>query len=113
MSKLAEKIRLARQIKVEAGDWAFIVTRPTDLDMQDMRKTLPTNRDLLSKFVINWEGIKESDLYDGGTAELVPFDKEVYEEFIADHPELWSGLVNAIVDGYKVHEQKVADSLKN
>lgn len=110
---LVEKIRQARQINVTVGKWTFTVSRPTDLQMSEMKGKKITQRELLSSFVVGWEGVLENDLYSGGTSDEVIFDKDVYEEFISDHPETWNTIVTAIIEGYKTHEQKVADSLKN
>jgi hypothetical protein len=112
MSALSEKIKQSRQTKVETGGFTFVVNRPTDLEMSEMRGQKTTQRLVLEKFVVGWEGVKEMDLYSGGTGELVPFDREAYLEFIADNPQLWAPITSAVIDGYKQHELQLAESLK-
>ncbi len=112
MSATSEKIKRARQIRVLVGDKTIIARRPTNLEMIEMKGKF-NQRYLLENFVEGWDGFKESDLFPGGTEELVPFDRETYCEYIADNPQHWIALTNAIVDGYAEYEAKLEESLKN
>lgn len=113
MNKLAERIKQARQTRVPSGEFTFIITRPTDLEMLEMRGVKIKQRDILDHFVVGWVDMKESDLVNGGTADLVEFNQEIWSEWIADHPEHWTPLTNAILDAYKQHEIEMENVTKN
>lgn len=114
MSALIEKIRRARESQVEVGGLEFTVRRPTDLEMLAMTTgPVITQGDIMTKFVVGWGKVKELDLFSGGTGELVPFSQELFAEFIADRPDLWTPLSNAVVDKYKAHEKAKEETAKN
>lgn len=113
MNQLAEKIRKARQSRVQSGAFTFIITRPTDIEMLEFRGQKLKQRDILELFVVGWEGFKESDLYSGGTGEPVEFNAEIWKEWIADRPEHWTPITNAIIESYKQHEMQMEESSKN
>jgi hypothetical protein len=113
MSALADKIRMSRQVKVELGGFSIYVRRPTSLEMHEIKGSKITQREILSKFVTGWEGVKEMDLYSGGTSELVPYDKDACDEFLADNPMHWNKLTGTILDEYKKYESKIEELLKN
>jgi hypothetical protein len=110
---LLEKIRAARQSTVKVGDITLVVRRPTDLEMLEMRKTVVTQTDILQRFVDDWMGVNELHLFSGGSPDPVPFSKEIFNEWVADHPESWGVISEAVVSGYKAHENALADSVKN
>jgi hypothetical protein len=112
MSKiLIEKIRRARELGVEAGGFKFTVRRPTDLEIAGMSEM--TQSEILRRFVIGWDGVKEVDLVPGGTGDMVPFESELFMEWIADRPALWGPLAQAAVSSYAAHRQKLEDEAKN
>ena len=113
MSKLIERLQRARQSTVESVGRTFTVRRPTDLEMREMRGTID-QRELLVRFVVGWGTITEIDLgVPGGSPEPVEFSAELWEEWIADHPEHWDDIVRAVVEGYKSHKAVLEESAKN
>jgi hypothetical protein len=109
---LIDKIRAQRQTDIEAAGLVFIASRPTDLDVQEMRgKTLPA-LDLLKKYVKGWRGVKESDLINGGVPKLVEFTQELFAEWVGDRPDIFNPLVSGIIAAYEQHAQQQADTLK-
>lgn len=115
MSALIEKIRKARQSSVKAGEWTFTVSRPTDMDVLNLRAAEggTTNAELLRRFVVGWSGVREIDLVPGGSPDPVPFSAELFAEFVADRPALWEPIVKAIIEGYKAHESELEAAAKN
>lgn len=111
MSKLAEKMRKAREVRIEVREHVFVALRPTDLDMLEFRDGI-TPRTLL-RFVIGWEKVRELDLLPGGDPHPLDFDAEAMVEWAADDPEIFSALVNGITGAYAEHQQKRADAKKN
>lgn len=114
MSKiLIDLIRRARQVNVKVGSITLICRRPTDLEMLEMRGKDVRQGDLLTRFVVGWEGVTELDLVPGGTGAEVPFSPDLFAEWVADHPASWGPITEAVVEGYKAHEQALETSAKN
>ena len=114
MSKaLIEKLQRARQSTCESGGRTFTVRRPTDLEMHEMAGKMD-QRLLLVRFVVGWGAMTEIDLcIPGGGPEQVPFDSDLFEAWIADHPEHWDDISRAVVDGYRAHKVTLEDAAKN
>lgn len=70
-------------------------------------------RILLTRFVVDWGEMKEMDLVPGGGPEPVPFDAELWAEWIADHPEHWDDITRVVYDSYKAHEAEMEVVAKN
>lgn len=110
---LIERIRAARQTTVQVGDITLICRRPTNLEMLEMRTEKVTQSDILKRFVDGWEGMTELHLTSGGTSEPVEFSRELFAEWVSDHPEAWGVITEAVVQGYKAHEEKLEEAAKN
>jgi hypothetical protein len=109
---LIEKLRRARQSTVESGGLAFTVRRPTDLEMYELSGKMD-QRKLLERFVVDWK-VTEVDLGSpGGGPDLVPFDPALWIEWIADHPQHWDVISEAVVAGYRQHKSDLEESAKN
>lgn len=111
MSALSEKIRKAREVRVEAGGKVFIVRRPTLLDMIEMngksaaRAVLP--------FIVGWENVTGLDLYPGGDGAPAPFDADACAEWLADRVDLLSVIAEQAVAAYDAHRAAMEESAKN
>lgn len=108
---IIEKLQKARERQVFAGGIGFTVRRPTDLEMIDINRDGMAQRDILRRFVLNWDA-KEIDLLPGGTPKAVAFDAELFMEWVSDKPDCWAPLIEAIVDGYRQHQAQQEESLK-
>lgn len=111
MNALIDKLRRAREQKVEVGGFAFRVRRPTDLEAMSLR-TAAGIADLLP-FVVGWEAVQEIDIIPGGSAVPVEFDAAVCAEWLADRPDLLEPLVEAILAGYRAHVAALEAAAKN
>lgn len=111
MSTLIDKLRKAREQKVEVGGHSFTVRRPTDLEAMSLRAASGV-ADLLP-FVVGWEAVREIDLVPGGSAVPVAFDAAVCAEWLADRPDLLEPLVEAILAGYRAHVAALEAAAKN
>ena len=98
MDSLVERLKKARQRDVNVNGFAFIIARPTDLQINELEDYRQST--ILENFVVGWVGVKESDLVDGGLDELVAFSSELFMEWVADKPEFWSELTGAISQDY-------------
>lgn len=108
---LVEKIRKARETKVEAGGFTFVVRRPTDVEMMELRGTGSVAR--LFPFVVGWEGVKELDLIPGGDPHPLAFDADVCTEWLSDRPDLFGPLVEQILSSYSKHAEALEAAAKN
>lgn len=108
---IADKIRKARETKVQVSGFTFIVRRPTDVEMIDLRGIGSVSR--LFPFVLGWEGVKELDIIPGGDPHPLKFDPEVCQEWLSDRPDLLGKLVDAILGSYKDHSEKLEAAIKN
>lgn len=112
MSKsLIEKIKKAREQRVDAGGYSFTIRRPTDMDMLTLRNQAPTQGDIMHRYVTGWSGVLENHVVPGGSSDQVPFDSDLFIEWVSDRPELWRPLTDAIMQSYEAHFKEVADKL--
>jgi hypothetical protein len=79
MSKsLIEQLKKSRQSKVVSGDFSFVITRPTDQDMAEIRSASIDQKELFSRFVIGWDGVKEIDIISSGDDTPAEFSHELF-----------------------------------
>jgi hypothetical protein len=111
MSHYIDKIRKARETNVEAAGFTFTVRRPTDMEVVDLRNKTLKQGDIMEQFVMGWAGVKEVDIIPGGTGIPVPFDTTLFMEWVADRPDLWAPLTDAILITYDNHQKRMGDML--
>ena len=71
-------------------------------------------RTLVTKFVVGWEAMSELALgIPGGGPDPVPFDADLWAEWIADHPEQWDAITAAVVESYRTHRTAREEVAKN
>lgn len=109
---LAEKIRKSRESTVDIDGKAWAIRRPTDEEAAQISANGDGLLAIVKRFVIGWP-LTELDLVPGGTGASVPFDSEVFAEWVADQPDLWTPLGTAILDAYTRHADKRGDAVKN
>lgn len=109
---LIDKIRQSRQQTVEVEGLRFTVRRPTDLETLHWLGDGLEQDEILRRFVIGWDGVKEADLINGGTPKPVEFDSDLFMEWVADRPQTWAPLIEAITTAYREHQRQLEDSLK-
>jgi hypothetical protein len=108
---LVEKIRKARETKVEAGGFAFVIRRPTALEMAEM-PAISRGRAILP-FVIGWEGVKEIDVIPGGDPHPLAFDAGVCSEWLGDRLDILAPLATQIFDAYTAHQKAIEEQKKS
>ena len=107
---IIEKIRKARESTVEVDGHTFSYRRPTDIQAQGMSyDSLQDAVKDVAGFYFDWD-MTELDLIPGGTGESVPFDSELFWEWVQDNPKYWEKLVKAVLDSYKEYCKKRDDS---
>ena len=109
MINLIEKIRKARESTLTVNGHTFTIRRPTDIEMTQGGFGLEA---MLDRFVVGWD-VREIDIVPGGMPEPVPFSSALFSEWIADRPEDWMEIANAIKQAYIDHTEKRSESVKN
>lgn len=116
MSRLAEKIRKLRQTEVEIPhkDYKFIVSRPTDIDVQEIRMAggLPVVK-LVERYVTGWVNVREMDIIPGGDPHPIEFDKAACVEWLSDDGHTLQILVQKMMDSYAAWREQRETSEKN
>ncbi len=105
---LADKIRKSRETKLDVGGYKLRIRRPSDIEASSM--TYETHREAIEgilPFVIGWDDVKEIDLIAGGAPDPVPFEQEIFREWIYDQPTLWAPLVDGVLAAYKAHRERM------
>lgn len=98
MDSLIERFQKARQSKITAGSFEFTITRPSELDT--FGQVYESQRDAVrwvSGFVIDWQGVKESDILAGEGDDLALFDLRLFQGWLEDRPELWAELITGVM----------------
>ncbi len=120
MSTLSDKIKAARKIRIEYDGKVFTGNRATVEQALSYGANRRTDADLCRMHIDGWEGVKESDILAGGSDDIIPFDKEVFDMVIGDHQEWWSVIASKLLeDAYtrveerKNNEKKSNSGLKN
>ena len=112
MSALLDKLRRAREFKVDTGGFSFTLRRPTDVEWLEITGQSNTARAVLP-FIVGWEGVKELDLIPGGDPHPLAFDSAVCQEWLTDRIDLLPALLDAFVKSYEGHLQARSDAAKN
>ena len=110
---VADKLRAARKIEIKVGDLTFTGTRATPEQFSRYATQQATDAEVCRVHVDGWEGVKESDLIDGGSKEAIKFSRDDFSEAIADKPEWYKPIVAAILkDAQERFEKRAANEKK-
>jgi len=93
---LADKIRASRKVVVTIGEIKFMGRRATAEEFARYMSAQTLDAEVARYHIYDWEGVKESDLIDGGSKDMVKFDRELFAEIIGDKPE-WFGEIAKVV----------------
>jgi hypothetical protein len=109
---LIAKIRKARLSEIEAGGKRFTICRPTDLEVAKMRGEALSPFDIMVRHVVGWQ-LTERDLVGDGSDAAVPFDGDLFAEWVVDQPDLWQPLAEAVMGAYAKHREAMEAAAKN
>lgn len=114
MSELILKqLRKNRESSIEVEGITYYYRRPTDIEALAFSKGQYTQFDVCKDFVTGWKDVTEDTIIGNGCFDPVEFGKELWSEWLADNPKVWTPLANAILDSYKLHLTKLKDQEKN
>lgn len=111
MSLLDQRIK-ARTSTVEADGRVFSIRRPTDEEALKIGRNDIDMLDVVRSFTIGWD-LTELDVVSSGTSEKIPFDSALFADWIADQPQLWVPMGEAILNAYRLHAEKRDAAVKN
>jgi len=97
MSSIAERLRAARSIEINVGDLTFTGTRATPEEFSRYAAQATTDSQICRIHIDGWEGVKESDLIEGGKDTTVKFNRDDFSEVIAEKPEWYRPIVAEII----------------
>ena len=109
---LIEKIRAAREQKVSIGKGTFTIRRPTDEEAIQFSRDDVGLVEIVKRFTTGWN-LQEIDLIPGGSPTDIPFDGALFSEWVADQPEVWEPLGQAVLNAYRAHTEKRDTAEKN
>ena len=111
MASLIERMRSARETWFEVGGLSFCIRRPTLYQLSEWR--LLAGDEFLRRCVVNWRAVREQDLVRGGSDSVVPFDSDLFLEFVQDRPEVMTGLAEEVRRLITAHADAAETAEKN
>lgn len=94
------QLRRARQRDVAIEGMTFTVEMLTELKLYKVIgvdvDSFIGNAELVKACVVGWKNVRECDLVDAGTEDELPFNRELFEEWIEDRPALWEPIVETM-----------------
>src|SRR3954471_4443459 len=112
MTSLVDKMRARRESWVKAGKFEFKLRRPTRLEIAKTDRDISA-AELFIPHVHDWKNVVEDDLIGGGGTSAMPFERDAWAEFIADHSELWPPLMDAFTNALQEYHKQLEDREKN
>lgn len=109
---LIDKIRAARETRVDIAGHTFTIRRPTEMDMVEWRLG-GANRSALVSHVVGWDKVTEMDIIPGGDPHPLPFDGEVLAEWLRDRVDILAPLTEAVLDSFAAHKIAREEAAKN
>jgi len=104
-TRLADKIRKAREFKFEVGGHTFLLRRATEVEWYDtIVGTGSTARFL--PFVIGWENVRECDILPNADPHPVEFTPQLRDEWLSDRSDLFGPLVTALFDSFNDYREQ-------
>lgn len=97
MSALADKLRAARRIEIKIDDKTFFGTRATPEQFSRYATQASTDAEVCRVHIDDWAGVKECDLIDGGSKEVVKFNRDDFFEAIGEKPDWYKPIVAEIL----------------
>tara|TARA_R110000772_G_scaffold23646_2_gene63139 strand:+ start:88 stop:426 length:339 start_codon:yes stop_codon:yes gene_type:complete len=110
---LADKIRESRRIEIPVKEMKFFSSRPSVEEYGAMYLKGTTNAEVARRYVDGWEGVRECDLFPGGSKNEVKFDKELWREAIGDLMEIYNPIAEALIAATQKQIEAKAKNKKN
>jgi hypothetical protein len=109
MAALDKRLK-ARKAVVELLGHRYTLRRPTA--RQRIEAAGGTRLDLARACVVGWD-LTGLDMLPGGDASPMPFDRDLWDDWLDDAPDLWLPLIDAVEDLIARHDAALEAAAKN
>lgn len=117
MHEITKRLRQARESVTTVGKFRFTIRRPTVIEAARITGSGAEIYEWVRQFVVGWaraDGTPVQGVDLGGdTSDTVPFEAELWSEWLADNPFCWEPLYQAILDVFTKYSATLEDSTKN
>lgn len=111
MSDLKDRLRKARQIEIKVGGVTFTAMRYTGEQWSQYVRDDTTTAEICRRHVIGWSGVKEKDIFGEGD-KAVPFDRELFNEAIADRLDWAKAIIVEMGNQYVDYNDRCVKEVK-
>jgi hypothetical protein len=112
MSSLADKLRAARRVEIKVGEATFFGSRATPEQFSRYASQSSTDAEVCRVHIDDWAGVKESDIIDGGSKDVIKFDRELFGEIIGENPGWYKPIVAELLKDAQERFVKRQDNQK-
>ena len=113
MSEILKQLLRSRQRKVEVNGFEFTIERPTDIQAAELHANGGPFSAIVQAYVLDWANVKGRDIVPSTKSDdPVPFEKALWREWCADHPELWAPIWKEVMGAYQQHAEARDQSVK-
>lgn len=111
---LVSQLLKGREVVADLGRMKFTLVRPSEMELIQMGG--PTGQVdvglvMLRDKCVGWSGVLESDISPGGASDEIPFDRVLYQNWIADRPDIWVPMLDKFGKAIDAH-RKALEQLK-
>lgn len=109
---LTERMKESRKVVVTVGKMKFFGMRPTLEEFGKLYNANANSYEIARKYINDWE-VTEKDLFPEGSADSVPFDADLFAEYISDSPESAEKIRDALVNALNSYLETKESLKKN
>lgn len=111
---LDSRLTKARESICKVGErLQFTVRRPTQLEHTERRHRFGGDDmlvafDTIKNCVVGWN-LLESDIEHGGASDAVPFDPNLYRQWVADRTDIWLPIWEHVLEKLDEYQRRAGD----
>ena len=109
---LTERMKESRKVSVTVGKMKFFGRRPTLEEFGKLYNANANSYEIARKYINDWE-VTEKDLFPEGSKDSVPFDADLFAEYISDSPESAEKIRDALVNALNSYLETKESLKKN
>ncbi len=110
---LDARMRARRETWFAAGGIELLIRRPRDLDVAKVRAAGGGWSDVAIAAVVDWRGVKLSDLIPGDVDQPAPFSAAAFEEWVGDRMDVVKEVTVEVVRLIDAHAAQRETTEKN
>lgn len=105
-------MRARRETWFSAGGYEFLIRRPRPLDL-GMAFREGGQTEVALRAVVDWRGMKLSDLIPGEASTDAPFDTETWREWVGNHVDVLGAIAQEVARLIEGAQQSAENDAKN